>query len=629
MANIYPVRNSEEFQRIAALPRWTWNRAQAEKLAEEWSPKLLNAHGKALWDEAATLPHAEREKRLDELARLRTPIRMNYKQALGLYAFCKVWGLVGWLPPGSGKTWLTMAITTMAHKHKQVNNSVLLVMASGVQQTHDDFGKLSEVWQFPAPPQVLTYSWMGQPGNGFRLCGCPICAGAEDEEDGERPDGEGIRPQLLVADECDMLRNDDSSVRRRVARYLSNHADSQMSAFVTGTPVRKSLNNFRPMLLWALKEGAPIPFDYITNVEICAALDGKPRDGVRNSPGALYQFAPGAEHVKDEAERLALVRDGMRRRIVETPGVVAIDEASCDQPLTIKLVQAPDDEVLEEEFYRVKMEGTTKDGWPIADVFSEMRYLTELSVGGYSRWDPRPPEEWALAYKTKNKFVRDAIADSQSRGRRPLDSEKEVFRRYHDHPILRQWKEIAPTFTPNSVFVQMSLSVLMFAAKTIKAEGPCLVWVQHDWVGQRLSDITGIPYYAGKGRTSGGSYIGDADGTESCILSAHANRRQRNLQMFHRNVVVGPEMSNERWEQKICRTHRHLQNNPVSVTIILSGAASVKAVEAALDEATGAYQLTGLTQKLLIANWDWSQVSDYVIDPQTLGDTDKRRARWT
>lgn len=626
MSNVYPVRNSPEFQRIAALPRWHWTRAQAEKLAEDWSPKLLNAHGKALWDEAAELTPQRRAKRLAELAKRGTPIGMNYKQALCIYTFCKVWGLVGWLPPGSGKTLTTLLLATLAFKHKQVNNSVLLVMASGVQQTHDDFGKLSEVWQFPAPPQVLTYSWLGQPGNGFRLCGCPICLGDATHEEGEQADGDGIRPQLFVADECDMLRNDDSAVRRRVARYLSNHADYQMSAFVTGTPVRKSLNNFRPMLLWALKEGAPMPFDYVTNVEMCAALDGKPREGVRNSPGALFQFAPEAEGAENE---LALVRDGMRRRIVETPGVVAIDESSCDQPLTIKLVQAPDDRVLEDEFYRVKMEGTTKDGWPISDRFSEMRYLTELSVGGYSRWDPRPPEDWALAYKTKNKFVRDAIADSQGRGRRPLDSEKEVFRRYHDNPVLRNWKAIEPTFTPNSVFVQMSLSVLAFAAKVIKDEGPCLVWVQHDWVGQRLSDMTGIPYYAGKGRTSGGSYIGDADGSESCILSAHANRRQRNLQAFTRNVVIGPEMSNERWEQQICRTHRHGQDFAVSFTIILSGAASVKAVEAALDEAQGAYELTGLGQKLLMATWDWSQVSDHVVDPQGLGETDIRRARWT
>jgi hypothetical protein len=623
-----PVRNSAEVQRIAALPRWHWTKQQGEALAEKWSPQLLNAYGRELWAEAAKLDHDKREKRLAQLAKAGTPIRQNYAQALACYAFVQAKGLVAWMPPGKGKTLTTLQLTTLANQHWGVNNSALMVMASGAQQTHDDLGRLSEVWQMPAPPQVLTYSWMGTPGNGFKLCGCPVCAGAADEDlEEEHVDGAGLRPQLFIADECDMLRNDDSSVRRRVARYLSNHADYQISAFLTGTPVRKSYNNFRPMLLWALKEGAPMAFDWVTNNEICCALDTKPRDGVRNSPGALFQFAPEAEHLKDPA-RLTAVRKGFRKRITETPGVLAIDEASCDQPLTITLLQAPDDAALEAEFYRVKSEGTTLDGWEITDVFSEQRYLTELSVGGYSRWDPRPPELWAAAYKAKNRFVKDAITDSQTRGRRPLDSEKEVFQRFKDHPTLAEWSRIRPTFEPNSVFVQISLSVLQYAAKVIKQHSPCLVWVQHDWVGHRLSDITGLPYYAGKGKTAAGSYIGDADGTFSCILSANANRRQRNLQAFTHNIVIAPEASAERWEQQVSRSHRAGQLHPVHFFVILSAAASVKALEAALTEAEGAAEKTGLTQKLLTATWDWSQVT-YAADPHSLPANDKRRSRWT
>src|SRR5690606_32428229 len=120
----------------------------------------------------------------------------------------------------------------------------------------------------------------------------------------------------------------------------------------------------------------------------------------------------------------------------------------------------------------------TLDGWDIDDPLSAFRYGTELSCNFYSRWDPRPPDEWIQARHEASVFVRETIAKSQRSGR-PLDTIGEVYKAHGKEPCLRRWKELEPTFKPNTIAIPVGVSVLATAVKWIAENSPTLVWTQH------------------------------------------------------------------------------------------------------------------------------------------------------
>jgi hypothetical protein len=628
-----PVEMTPELARIFALPRREWNEEHAQQLAETWSYQLLNDHGKRLWERAYAMPEFAREKEIERLALLGTPIRLDASQAMALYDFVTVGGLLFGALPGTGKTAVSLLICTLAYQHWGLTQILLVVMASGQEQTHFDLSQLTQVWSAPVLPQVTTYHTIGQPGNAYYLCGCSKCrqgyAPDADDEDKADRHGAGLRPQLVILDESDCVRNEDSSVHRRVNRLHSNHPTPEIRhVSETATPVRKTWNNVRRPLIWALgEERAPVPIDQPTTEALRGALDESPRDGIRRSPGVLVRLAD-PEALK--ADELEACRDGWGKRLTETPGVVVIRHSSCKAPLHIRVLQAPDDPILEAEFYRYGSSGESLAGVDLVDALSQNRYETEISTGHYNYYDPPPPPEWAAKRKAYLKKVKAEIKSSQRWGP-ALDSEKDVARKLKKErdPLYLAWKEIEPIYDPakNTKTATISLSVLEYAAAWVRLNSPALIWVQHSWAGEELARITGLPYYAGKGRTSGGLYIGDADGRTSAILSAHANRRQRNLQAFNRNLIIGPEQSAERLEQQIGRTHRRGQQKPVYVDFLVSAGCSVKALLAARGEAKHVQTTLHMPQKILSTDWDWSNCQPYVLSPEGLID-DHKLARW-
>ena len=96
-------------------------------------------------------------------------------------------------------------------------------------------------------------------------------------------------------------------------------------------------------------------------------------------------------------------------------------------------------------------------------------------------------------------------------------------------------------------------SVLNYCARWAEKSG--LIWCEHIDFAERLSDMTGLPYFAGEGLDKHGNSIETFDGP-AAILSIEANREGRNLQRFSRNLVSSPMQQGDRWQQLLARTHR-------------------------------------------------------------------------
>lgn len=606
-----PVRDSAELQRILNLPkRAELSDESWEAFARAWSLHLLNDAGKRELAEIEALPDAdERAARFLDHSRNNRPLLLNVVQAQCIAEAVQCGGLFTSATVGAGKTLVSWLLALVLNARRPV----LFVPASMVEDTHDKFREISKFWSAPAViPFVCSYEWVGN--NPTALCGCVACTRAVLDS----PDG--LRPDLVICDECDLLRNKDSGRHKRIMRYGTNHLATCRFAFLTATPVRKSLRNFAPQLMLALRHGAPVPISYMALTEWCESLDAGSKNKPRRPVGALAQLTPNM------STDLDAVREGFRTRLISTPGVVVSTKQSCDQPLTVRFI-APDPEpALDAAFEVFRTTQATLDGWDIDDPLSAFRYGTELGCNFYSMWDPRPPEPWLQARKEASVFVREMIAKSARSGR-PLDTIGEVYKAFPNEPRLVAWREMEPTFKPNVVAVPVGVSVLAKAVAWLREHSPALVWVQHVNVGNTLAQMAGIPYYGPKGYDAHGRYIMKHDPKKSAIVSVHANKRGRNLQAWSTNLVVGPRQDAPSWEQAVFgRTHRQGQDKPVLVDVILACAENVKAVGKAIEEATFCRSVDGSQQKLLIATYDWSMFPAELLN---LPREHPARPRWT
>lgn len=623
---LYPVPAGAEWRRVDELPRRVWRREDAAALAETWSPLLLNEYGLDMWNHCARLSPAQREAEIKRLAERGFLIRLKADQAMILHEFVANRGVFVAAPVGAGKTLIAYLATLLAQIHFGIQRPVLLLPSSLVEDGLIWHTRYSQVWQMPRPmPKFESFEVLGQPQNEFLLCTCRKCTGGEEVPEGLVP----LQPDFIPIDECSKLRNPDAAVSARVGRYIANHLPICLP--MTGTPVRKSIRNFNRALVWALTRefadrvhhGAPVPYAYKDLEEWCGATDEKPREG-RRPPGALLRWAP-----PDCKTELEAARRGLQNRMAETPGVVIIDQMSCTKPLTIRPIEIPDDPAITEAFRQFRLTDSTLDDHVMGDPFSVLRYGIELGCGFYSRWNPRPPQ-WYLDARTAWKRHVKARIERSQRGGRPIDQEGVVARLDRDTPVYLAWKAAQEKFgKPNSEAVAIMHSTISYAARWIKNNGPGLVWVQHTWVGEVLSRMSGVPYFAGKGKTSGGVNIRDYPATKSAILSTHANSYGRNLQAWSVNLVVAPEFSAEKWEQQMGRTHRYGQEHSVHYDVLVTSAESLQALDRAVSEAHNAEQMWGLQQKLLTATWDWSYVTEAARHPEMIVDDDARAMRWT
>lgn len=406
------------------------------------------------------------------------------------------------------------------------------------------------------------------------------------------------RPDLLIIDEADSLRNSKASAVKRIGRYVGDY--EPMVCAWTGTPGRLSIGDVAHMLVWCLKDGAPVPLKPGEAAFWAMAIDEASgyRAASRPYPGALAELGGG--------DTLSGVRAAFKSRLIETPGVVIVDGDTCGQPLTIRQVVAPSDPVLEPHFERFRKKHVTPDGWPLSDALSVYRHAGELGSGLYLRWDPRPPEWWLGPRSGFCAFVRKVIDDDIG-----LDTELAVIRAFPDEDPVREWLAVRDRFKPNSVPVWLSDSVVKFAAEWVTSDpSPGCVWTWNVAFGDALAAVTRLKYYGAGGLDRFGDSIsklpcygvnpGRAP-VPSIILSGQANQRGRNLQAWARNLLINPPRSARYLEQCFGRTHRAGQERPVTVDVLMTSGDTFDGFEASIREASFGRETFGITQKLLRA----------------------------
>lgn len=562
MSLFQPVENTAEVERVAMIPVRDWTMDQANALANAYTPQLRTTGGQMLLK----------------------PI-----QGISLAEIATMRGFFGALPVGAGKTLIAFLAVTLLVARRPL----LIVPANLLEKTMKELGILSMHWKIPRHIRIESYSKIWNVGGADLLS--------------------QYRPDLVIADEADSLRREDNAAQVRLGRYFDEENLEAMFVALTGTITRKSIKDFAHLLRWALRRFAPVPKDPGELDEWAGALDSgstNPR-----APGALMRFVTHADWAEAKGSEMVACRLGFRRRLHQTPGVICLDEQSCDQPIKIQVFSAPHDPIIEQHFEAFRDFGITPDGIELLDALSMYNHEGPLGRGLYYRWNPQPPPEWAAARKAFGRFCRWAL--EYHRNRLPhLDTELQVVRHYAKEHVVRRWKEIKPTFEPQSEPVWLSGSVLQWCLNWIANHPPSLIWVQEVAFGEVLSQCSGLPFYSQQGKDRHKNSIENHPANRSCILSSASNKRGRNLQRFSWNLFVGMAASATENEQKLGRTHRQGQDKPVFADILLCSDVDQRNFYAAFKEAAFVKHVQGLTQKLLIADLDTSKVDRDPLTPR-------------
>lgn len=567
----------EDFQR---------ERARAEEKGTTFRPKISVQRSPEL-DRILALPRRRWEDRAPVLAEkitefFRTPGGQQKLRPIQAAALAEIHDFRGGLLPirvGGGKTLISLLSFVVLGARKPV----LLLPAKLIEKTNREVPEYRRHWLIPGHVKMLSYEILGRPQHANDL--------------------EELGPDMIVADEAHKLKNQSAAVTKRVKRYMKAHPDTVFVA-MSGTIIKRSLSDFVHLSEWALKRMNPTPVAFQDRIAWGMALDETKDDEGRLAPGALIELCNAEERVKYAEDPLGTVRVAFRRRVTETPGVVASQDGQLGVSLRIDSTQ-PKVKGIEQALYKLRSEWERPDDEPIIDAIELWRHLREVGGAGlYYRWMPPPPEEWLLARRAWAKTCREILKHN----RMGLDSEAQVVmavdQGYYPaaRKILSDWRTIRDTFVPQTEAVWLTQDILNFCADWMREE-PGIVWVEHVEFGKALSMITGVPFYQRQGKDQNGKPIELHPVGTSMIASIQSNAEGRNLQAWSRNLITSPPTSGAIWEQLLGRTHRDGQKaDEVTATVMVVVKEQAAAFERARRDARAQTQLTGQEQKLSYAD---------------------------
>ena len=210
---------------------------------------------------------------------------------------------------------------------------------------------------------------------------------------------EEINPDAVICNEAHYLRHKESARTKRFMRFAKGHPQCKY-AFMSGTMTTRSINDYAHLIELALRKNSPVPRGYREINNWAGALDVKPDYGM--APGVLKRFCAEGE----------TVREGFRRRLVETEGVVATEEGAIGTSLIICKLVPKIPKSVKEQIAHVKKHWEI-GGEEITDATTKARVLKQLASGFYYRWawpNDEPDEEWLEARSNWHREVRQKLS---------------------------------------------------------------------------------------------------------------------------------------------------------------------------------------------------------------------------
>lgn len=545
-----PVPN--DIRRIQALPRRVLGDGVA--LAEKWT-RLLRRHPDA------------------------PPLRPIQGLALEeIYKAPSPCGILGAVGVGYGKT----LISFLAGAVKEARRPMLCIPPDLKTQTMQNLHIWSKHYRFPKP-RVLSYAVLSQPSSSDLLT--------------------RLAPDLLVFDEVHSIANFEAARTKRVARYMEDNRDTCVVA-LSGTMTQASVHDYAHIAQWALRDGTCLPMSFSLLEHFSAVLDSGGIPSVQSLD--LVQAATRAPALYGPLEQQQeQCRVAYQRLFKETPGIIATSESAIPAKLVGRELHFTPADVVTDALNALESTWELPDGSQLVDALSYARACKQVAAGFYYVWDwpnGEPDNEWLDARKTWGRVIRATLrANARENFDSPALVTREAIAGTASAGILLAWKRWAavkdrPEPPTKAVWLDKGL-VFDVAERIAAAPEPCLVWYQTRAMGEMLG-LMGLPVH---GQGSEKPRIAD---TEYPALSTRVHNKGKDLQEWHRNLVVEPSSNGATWEQLLGRTHRVGQSaDTVYVDAYVDPWPFRAAIQKAKREALYMQDTTGQVQRINLVNW--------------------------
>jgi hypothetical protein len=442
-----------------------------------------------------------------------------------LYWIEKVKGLIGLIGVGAGKT----LISLLAGRAMGAKRTVLMFPPSlKVQLIRDDLPELLKHWDIDVESlHLVPYSMLSQADYADVLA--------------------KLDPDLVVFDEGHMIRRVASARGRRLRRFLQWRKKRGLPTrlvYLSGTLTNDGLADYGQACAWTLGSMSPLPLFYPTLQEWAGALDPVKPEEIR-PPGALRHLCQIGESV----------RDGFRRRLLSTPGVVATSELSVACSLKMWRWRPRISKTLREAFSAVSKTWTRPDGVMFDDTLSLFRVLRQVVAGFYyfEGWPGGVPDtEYVEALQDWNRALREVLRHRSKPGfDSPLLVTMAVMEGRWTCPEWERWNLVKDHAKPEKRAAWVDECVVADAVNWGE-NNVGIVWYWHEEVGRLVAQMGGFPWFpAGSDEA-----LADEKGDRTIVASVKAHGFGKNLQAFSKNLLVESISSNKRLEQLIGRTHR-------------------------------------------------------------------------
>lgn len=586
------IERSPEFLRISNIETRNWE-DRADYLSNEMTPILKTEHGQQT---------------------------LRPVQAAILYDLGVNGGAIGIIRVGGGKTLICFLapICVQALRPLLVVPGSLLGKPSRPGKTERDLEQYRAHWKIPRFIRIVSYEWLAHKyrANFFNE----------------------YKPDLVMLDEGHRCKDTRTIVTQMIKYYRNDCIDyhrmqelpkekwSMLMRYwdenkivyplpkflvLSGTLTRDSIRDYWHMLRWTLPpENIPLPLDFPELYRWSMCLDARVKSYNRVAPGALLEWCNDEERKLAKHNPLKAARQAFRRRLHATPGIICSQAAYEAASLRIEERRMkPPPEVMR-AFRRLREMNETPAGFEIQDGSVCAQRAMELSLGFFGYWKYPPPLDWMVARREWCQICRYILAYnrkrilSEAQVKDTLDKGTSIGKKTEEaRGKLAKWRKLEPKFTPEVDVQWISDFALKFAAKWAKAHKG-VVWVFHPAFGERLSEMTGMPYYHSEGFDSEGNYVENHPHGEPMIVSIKANMFGKNLQFgWSKALMMYTPGSGEWWEQIIGRLHREGQRaDEVEYHVFVSCIEHVVAFWKARGEDAEYVEDTALKHKLLFAD---------------------------
>jgi hypothetical protein len=563
-----PVAMSADLSRVLALPR----RPQLDLESER-----ARALADMMTDRWTRGPRACRCADIDPKIRAgkkKCPTRFKEVQAWLLYELGIVGGALAHVPTGAGKSYVDVA-APLALAQLGIRHSLILVPPNLLEQLERDYLVFSEHFRVPsayfhglerrydvagAPMlHVLPYSRLSLPTSSDWV--------------------RNLRPEAILSDECDRLRDPQGAGSSRVVRYFQEFGDTRFAGW-TGTLTEQSICDYAHLALLALRDQSPLPHDPAVVAEWARALDESENPA---PPGELGRLC-GEDLDPEDTEQ---VREAYRRRLAETMGVVVSSTASVDVEVIIEPRSAPPlPEIVDRALRMVRDDWVRPDTLAGADHDEELvdamqvaKCARELASGVFYRWRfPRingvaqkreTIDEWFDARKDWNRELRRKLSAREEWLDSPLLCEHAAQRHYDQRPkrddrpewdssSWLRWSAIKGRVVHETEAVRVSDYLALDAARWAH-QYLGVVWYDLVEFGQWVAELSGLPLHGGGPKA--GARIDREVGDHSIVasISSHGRGRDGLQALFSNQLVAQVPGSATRWQQLIARLARQGQ----------------------------------------------------------------------